>query len=124
AVTVVASELGFTQTQTFSVAIADVAPITPADTNSSANIVVEGAAVGTVAGVTASSSDVNGGAVTYSLIADSSGGGFAINSTTGVITVANSSKIDYETAAGHAYNVTVQASDGTLTSSQSFSIGV
>ena len=122
-ITVVASEFSFTQTQTFSIAITDVAPSSPADANSGANTVVEGAAVGTVVGVTASSSDVNGGAVTYSLIADSSGGGFTINSTTGVITVANSSKINYETP-GNAYSVTVQASDGTLTSSQSFSIAV
>ena len=33
-------------------------------------------------------------------------------------------KIDFETAPGHAYTETVQASDGTLTSSQTFTIGV
>ncbi|WP_171257850.1 cadherin repeat domain-containing protein, partial [Acinetobacter baumannii] len=55
---------------------------------------------------------------------DTSGGGFTINATTGVITVADASKIDYETAAGHAYSVTAQASDGTLTSSQSFPLAV
>jgi hypothetical protein len=123
-ITVQASNGVQTTSQAFAIGVTDVAPSAPVDSNGAPNSVVEGAAVGTVVGVTASSSDVNGGAVTYSLTADSSGGGFTINSTTGVVTVANSAKIDFETAAGHAYNVTVQASDGTLTSSQSFSIGV
>ncbi len=52
------------------------------------------------------------------------GGGFTINAATGVVTVADATKIDYETAPGHAYTVTAQASDGTLTSSQTFTIGV
>ena len=51
--------------------------------------------------------------MTYSLTGDSSGGGFTINAATGVVTVADATKIDFETAAGHAYTVTVQASDGT-----------
>jgi hypothetical protein len=123
-ITVQASNGVQTTSQVFSVGVTDVAPSAPTDSDGAANNVVEGAAVGTVVGVTASSSDVNGGAVTYSLIGDSSGGGFTINSTTGVITVANSSKIDYETAPGHAYTVTAQASDGTLTNSQTFTIGV
>ena len=58
------------------------------------------------------------------LTGDTSGGGFTINAATGVVTVADSTKIDYETAPGHAYTVTAQASDGTLTSSQTFTIGV
>jgi len=41
-----------------------------------------------------------------------------------VVSVADPTKIDYETAPGHAYTVTAQASEGTLTSSQSFTIGV
>ena len=84
----------------------------------------EGAANGSTVGVTASSTDINGPAVTYSLTGDTSGGGFTINAATGVVTVADSTKIDYETAPGHAYSVTAQASDGTLTSSQTFTIGV
>ena len=60
--------------------------------------------------------------MTYSLTADFSGGGFTINATTGVITVADSTKINYETAPGHAYTVTAQASDGTLANSQTFTM--
>src|SRR5262249_44489590 len=38
--------------------------------------------------------------------------------------VADATKLDYETAAGHSYSITVQASDGTATSSNSFNIAV
>ncbi len=123
-VTVQSSDGTLTTSQPFTIAVTDVAPSTPVDSNAAANTVVEGAANGTTVGVTASSTDVNGPAVTYSLVGDTSGGGFTVNSTTGVVTVADATKIDYESAAGHAYDVTVQASDGTLTSSQSFAIAV
>ncbi len=89
------------------------------------NTVIEGAANGTTVGVTASSTDVNGPAVTYSLTGDTSGGGFTINATTGVVTVADSTKIDFEsTAPSHTYTVTATASDGTDASSQTFTINV
>ena len=39
-------------------------------------------------------------------------GGFAINPSTGVVTVADGTKINYASAPGHAYTITVQASDG------------
>jgi len=110
--------------QTFTIAVNDVAPSTPVDSNAAANSVAEGAAAGSTVGITASSADINGPAVTYSLIGDTSGGGFTINAVTGVVTVADPTKIDYESAAGHAYTVTAQASDGTLASSQTFTIGV
>ncbi len=67
--------------------------------------------------------DVNGSAVTWSLT-NSAGSAFTINSATGVVTVADPTKIDFETAPGHAYTVTAQASDGTLASSQNFTIAV
>jgi large repetitive protein len=123
-ITVQASNGVQTTSQVFTVGVTDVAPSAPTDSNAAANTVVEGAANGTAVGVTASSTDVNGGAVTYSLTGDTSGGGFTINSTTGVITVADSTKINFETAPGHAYTVTAQASDGTLTNSQTFTIAV
>ncbi|GIQ77493.1 cadherin repeat domain-containing protein [Bradyrhizobium sp. RD5-C2] len=121
-ITVQASDGIATSAQSFSIAVTDVAPSTPVDSNAAANKVAEGAAAGTAVGITATSADMN--AVTYSLTGDSSGGGFAINATTGVITVADPSKINYVTAPGHAYTVTATASDGTLSSSQSFTIDV
>src|SRR3954452_15125216 len=77
----------FSSEQTFTISVNDVAPSAPVDSNGAANTVLEGAATGTLVGVTASSTDVNGGAVTYALIGDTSGGGFTVNATTGVVGV-------------------------------------
>src|SRR6195256_3521724 len=96
----------FSSSQTFTISVNDVAPSTPVDSNAAANTVLEGAANGTAVGVTASSTDVNGPGVTWSLVGDTSGGGFTINAATGVITVADGTKIDYESAPAHAYTVT------------------
>ena len=123
-ITVQANDGVATTSQSFTIGVSDVAPSAPVDNDASTNSVVEGAAAGTTVGVTAHSTDVNGGAVTYSLVGDTSGGGFTVNATTGVVTVADPTKIDFESAPGHAYTETVQASDGTLTSSQTFTIGV
>jgi CSLREA domain-containing protein len=123
-ITVQASSDGVSSSQSFSIAVNDVAPSTPIDTDVAPNSVAECAASGTSVGLTASATDVNGPAVTYSLTGDTSGGGFTINSSTGVVTVADATKINYESASGHAYSITVLASDGTLTSSQIFSIAV
>ncbi|WP_050419880.1 cadherin repeat domain-containing protein [Bradyrhizobium tropiciagri] len=124
-ITAQASDGTLTSTQNFTINVTDVAPSTPVDSNAAANTVVEGAAVGTTVGVTASSTDVNGPGVTYSLTGDTSGGGFKIDPNTGVVTVADPTKLDFEASApGHSYTVTAQASDGTLTSSQTFTIAV
>jgi Ca2+-binding RTX toxin-like protein len=121
-ITVQASDGTLTSTQDFSVAVTDVAPSAPTDSDGATDgSVVEGAASGTAVGITASSSDVNGGTLTYSLT-DDAGGRFAINSSTGVVTVADSSQLNYESATSHT--ITVQASDGTLTSTQDFTIAV
>jgi hypothetical protein len=97
---------------------------TPVDTDSGTNTVLENAAANTAVGITASAHDIIGLPITYSLIGDNSGGGFQINSATGVVTVANPAKVDFETSPGHAYTITVQASDGIFTTSQNFTIGV
>jgi hypothetical protein len=123
-ITVQATDGTTVTSQTFTIAVTDVAPSTPIDSDPAATVVAEGAANGSTVGLTAHSTDINGGTVTYSLTGDTSGGGFTINAATGVVTVTDHTKIDFETAAGHAYTVTAQASDGTLTSSQTFTIGV
>src|SRR5437660_226800 len=116
---------GGTSTQDFNIAVSDVNPSTPSDSNGAANTVAEGAAIGTTVGVTASSTDVNGPAVVYSLT-NSANGAFAIDSSTGVVTVADPAQIDYEsTAPGHSLTITVQADDGQGgTSTQDFNIAV
>ena len=104
---------GSFSTQTFTVNVNDVdefdaGPVS--DTNAAANTVNENAANGTRVGITAFASDADAttNTITYSL--DSSAGGrFAINATTGVVTVANGTLLDREAAASH--NITVRATE-------------
>ena len=110
-ITVTATDGALTSSQTFTIAVTDVARPTPVDGNAAANTVSEGAANGDLVGVTASASDVHGGTVTFAL-SDDAGGRFAIDASTGVVTVANGALLNYETATSH--NITVKASDGTL----------
>ena len=104
----------------FKISVQGLAPFAPADTDGADNEVAEDALTGVYTGLQAVSSTVG---VTYSLSADSSGGGFSID-IDGKIYIADASLIDYESAPGHAYTVTVVASDGSLTSSTTFSIDV
>src|SRR6185369_9077835 len=121
-ITVQASDGTLTSSQSFTIAVTDVAPTQPTDSDgATGGSVSEGASNGDLVGITASSSDVHGGTVTYSLT-DNAGGRFAIDASTGVVTVLDATKLDYETNTSHS--ITVQASDGTLTSSQSFTIAV
>jgi len=112
---------GAASNQTFTIAVANAAPTTPTDSNPGATTVSEGAANGDEVGLTVGATDVNGGALTYSLL-DNAGGRFTINATTGVVTVANANLLNFEAATSH--QVLVQTSDGTATSSASFTIDV
>jgi Ca2+-binding RTX toxin-like protein len=68
-----------------------------------------------------------GATVSYSLL-DSVGGTFAIDPVTGIVTVANASLLDYETApvlpngTDHGYTITVQATTGGVNSTHTFTI--
>ncbi len=124
-VVIATSSDGSSRSQAFTVAVTNVNdnPLTAVtDSNAAANTVAEDVAVGSVVGVTAFASDADTGAtVTYALV-DNAGGRFAINATTGVVTVA--SPLDFETATSH--NITVQAtsSDGSPAQTQVFTINV
>ena len=98
-------------TQLISVTVDDLVPQQPIDADAAANT-VSNSADGLPAHVTAVSADVAGGPVTYSITNDTSLGGFAINSDTGVVTVADHTKI----ATGGSYTITVKANDGTFDS--------
>src|SRR5260370_13916544 len=65
---------------------------TPVDNNAASNSVAEGAAVNTLVGITASSHSLLPLAITYSLSADSSSGGFKIDPSTCVVSFAKSSQ--------------------------------
>ncbi|MEZ6095181.1 MAG: cadherin-like domain-containing protein [Pirellulaceae bacterium] len=98
----------------------DVSPIV--DLNSSPNTVNEDVIVGSSVGLTASAvdADATNNLITYSLDVDSSGR-FAIDSTTGVVTIA--SALDYETANSQTIVVRATSADGS-SSTQSFTITV
>ena len=100
----------------------DVAPSTPVDANPEPNTVAEGAAVDTVIGLTAQSTDSPASAILYALT-DDAGGRFKIHATTGVVSVADGTLLDYESATGHT--VTVRATDAAGNQvTQNFSIDV
>lgn len=97
-------------------------PNTPVDIDQTRNKVKEGAAVGTKCGVTASAKDGDGDKVTYKLV-DDAGGRFSIDSSTGVVRVANSSLLDRKIASEH--DVVVKATDSSgASSTASFEIDV
>src|SRR5207237_1666021 len=80
--------------------------------------------VGAADANTAASTDVDCHSVTYHSTLDSFPTRRSSDLSTGVVSVLDGSKINYESAPGHAYTITVQASDGTLTSTQDFAIAV
>ncbi|MEJ7596046.1 MAG: tandem-95 repeat protein, partial [Planctomycetaceae bacterium] len=93
------------------------------DSDASANQIAENAANGTVVGMTASATDSDGGdTVTYTLTGDADGR-FAVNATTGIVIVANSSLLDYEIATGHNITVRATSSDSSF-STRTFTISI
>lgn len=120
-ITVEASDGTNASTQDFTISVTNVAPNTPVDADVAADSVSEGAINGDSVGIDADSGDVHGGPITFSLTNDA-GGRFTINSATGVVTVANASLLDFESATSHV--ITVQASDGTNSTTQDFTIAV
>src|SRR2546430_11606521 len=62
----------------------------------------------TLFGSTATSSDIHGGTVTFTL-SDSAGGRFAIDGSSGVVTVADATLLNYESNTSH--DITVKAAD-------------
>jgi hypothetical protein len=80
------------------------------DSDPATSAISENALVGSTVGITASASDADlGTTITYSL-SDDAGGRFAIDKTTGVVTLAKA--LDYETADSHTITVLATSSDG------------
>jgi large repetitive protein len=103
------STLSGFSTQTFTIAVGNVVPTTPTDANSADNIVLEGAAAGTLVGITAAATDPGGTAVTYSIIEDASGL-FAVNGSTGVVSIR--SGVAWSNSVAGTRTITIQADDG------------
>src|SRR5258706_12106347 len=86
----------FRSTQTFTIAVTDQAPSTPTDSDgATGGSVSEGASNGATVGITAASTDVNGGTVTFSLT-DDANGRFTINSSTGVVTGLDATQLNFQ----------------------------
>jgi len=93
------------------------------DSNTGQNQVLEGSANGTLVGITAHANHSLGGAVVYTLT-NNAGGRFAIDSVTGIVSVANGVTIDYETAHQHTINVRATDPETGLYRDQTFEIAV
>ena len=106
---------GQSVTKAFTIAVLNVIPTIPVDAAPNANQVVEGAPTGTPVEITAFAFEPGGTQLTYSLL-NSSNGRFAIHPVTGVVTVANSSLINFEALA--ATSITVRVADGSGGSTQ------
>ncbi|MEO9654395.1 VCBS domain-containing protein, partial [Marinomonas sp.] len=81
------------------------------DSDDTVNLLSENAANGTAVGITAFATDADGDTVTYSL-SDNADGRFTIDATTGVVTVSDASKLDYETDTSHDITILATSVDG------------
>ena len=130
--TISATDGANTDTATLTVNVNNVLTANPTitDSNATANTVAENAAIGTVVGVTASAAFDAGDSASVSRyeITASAGnatadtlGKFAINPSTGVVTVAEA--LDYETDTSHTITVKATSTDG-QDNTQTFTINV
>ncbi|WP_336499686.1 Ig-like domain-containing protein [Aliivibrio fischeri] len=98
----------------------DVGPV--ADSNTAENALSENAEIGTVVNITGLATDPDGDEVTYALSqADIDAGLFAIDATTGVVTLIGN--LDHEVADSHSITIIATSTDGS-TSEASFDITV
>ena len=81
---------------------------TPTDSDGDTNTLAEDVSNGASAEITASASDADGSTntVSYAITAQSCSGAFEIDSSSGAITVADTSAIDYDTAQSCTITVT------------------
>jgi len=97
---------------------------TIADLNSMSDRVAENSPNGTVVGITANAFDLDATQNTISyLLSDDAGGRFAIDSVSGLVTVANGSLLNFEAVSSHGIRVVATSADGS-TSIRDFTIAV
>ena len=115
---------GLESLRDFTIAVIDVneAPTTLVDIDDNANSVSEDAAAGAAIGITALAADPDGDDLVFSLT-DDAGGRFAVDPTTGIVTVAVAGLFDSEVVAAH--DITIRAEDaGGLAVETMFTIAV
>ena len=106
-----------TSTEDFTITLTDVnehAVTSPTDTDTDENTLAENVANGASAEITASASDSDGtdNTVTYGIASQTCTGAFTIAGSTGVVTVADTSAIDFETASNCYVVVRATSADG------------
>jgi Ca2+-binding RTX toxin-like protein len=116
---------GLTSNQTLTVNVQDVneAPSAIADSNAATNTVAENVAAGTGTGLTLFSIDPEGTALSYSIVSDPFNW-FAVNSTTGVVTVRSGANVNYEATANGTATIGVRVTDGFHAVTSSFVIAI
>ncbi|NVK11599.1 MAG: cadherin-like domain-containing protein, partial [Gammaproteobacteria bacterium] len=126
----VESDDGSSELRQFTVQVGDVdeqSVEAPQDANTDADFVLENPTIGDTVGVTAAAIDDATAALTYSMSdADGNavtGSAFAVDSETGVVTVADDSQFDHETADTMSFYVRVDSDDGTF-NVQQFTVSV
>ena len=121
-VTLAGAEPVFSDLASYTISITDVLSTAPVDVDPTANRITEGASVGTTVGITASSTDIHGGGIqgsigndVYYRLSDDAGGRFAIDTDSGVVTLARPDLISFDLATSHSITVVpyVTRSDST-----------
>ncbi|MCZ4693251.1 hypothetical protein, partial [Ancylomarina euxinus] len=87
------------------------------DSDSDANSISENAKADDLVHITALATDADGDVITYHLINDA-GGRFKIDLSTGVVTVADASLIDFEMNESHMIEIEARSSDGSKVSEE------
>ena len=118
---------GSTSNETFNISVTDdnseFSISAVSDSDAAANTINESASVGDSVGVTAFAQDQDAGdSVTYSLTTNPNNA-FAIDATTGEVTVADPSGLDFESASTMQIEVTATSTDGS-TSNETFDIAI
>lgn len=111
-------------TATVTVNVDNAAPSTPVDSDgANGGTVAENVANDTEVGITADAADPAGGNVSYALT-DNAGGRFQINAGTGVVTVADGSLLDFESASSHTIGIRASDDDGGDSGIAAFTVAV
>uniref|UniRef100_UPI0035B2446B cadherin domain-containing protein n=1 Tax=Zoogloea sp. TaxID=49181 RepID=UPI0035B2446B len=123
-VTVQASDGALSSTKAIAVTVTSVNDNTPVITSSATASVAENTTA--VMTVTATDADLPAQTLTYSIVGGADAAKFTINSSTGALSFATAP--DYEaptdSGANNVYDVTVQATDGTLSSTKAIAVTV
>lgn len=107
-----------TRSSSLALSVTDVDPSLAPQTVTIAENLVNGSQVATLA----ATGDTNG--LTYSIISGNGAGAFAINATTGVITVADATKLDFETASSFTLGIAVDDEDAGATADATTTVAI